>query len=132
MTTSGWSNSTGWPSLTSSFLTIPPSGAVIGFMTFIASTISRVSPALTASPGSTNALASGCGDKNAVPTMGDLMVVPATSSGGASAAGAAATGAAAGATGAGAGAPATGAGSRLTLIRRSPSATSISVSALSV
>ena len=62
------------------FLTMPPSGAVIGFITFIASTISRVSPAFTASPTSMNGFAPGSGDMKAVPTIGDLTVSPATSS----------------------------------------------------
>jgi hypothetical protein len=86
---SGWSNSTGWPSLTMIFLTTPPAGAVIGFITFIASTISSVSPALTVSPTSTNALAPGSGERKAVPTIGDLIVSPAISSAAASPAGAA-------------------------------------------
>src|SRR5690348_7562988 len=114
----------------------PPSGAVIGFITFIASTISKVSPAFTVSPASTNGFAPGSGERKAVPTIGDLTVFPETSSsaaprsslawiGGALSAGAAAAGAGAGA------APNTGAASRATLIRRSPSWTSISVSSLS-
>src|SRR5260221_475538 len=101
------------------FLTVPPSGAVIGFITFIAPTMSNVSPALTDAPTSMNGLEPGSADKNAVPTIGDLIVVPETSSagapmsslpciGGALSAGAAAAGAAVGAT------PTTGAGSRLT------------------
>src|SRR4051812_24053204 len=111
------------------FLITPPDGAVIGFITFIASTISRVSPAFTASPTATNGAAEGSGDRNAVPTIGDLIVSPEISSG--TAAGAAGAGAVDGAAAAGAGAGATPS-ARLTLIRRSPSATSISVSALSV
>jgi hypothetical protein len=47
------------------FLITPPDGAVIGFITFIASTISRVSPAFTASPTATNGAAEGSGDRNA-------------------------------------------------------------------
>ena len=54
---------------------------MIGFITFIASTISRVSPALTVSPTSTKALAPGSGDMKAVPTIGDLTGVPATAFG---------------------------------------------------
>ena len=46
-TTSGWSNSTGWPFSTSTDFTVPALGARIGFITFIASTISSVSPAAT-------------------------------------------------------------------------------------
>ncbi len=59
--TSGWSNSTGWASATMIFLTTPPLGAVIGFMTFIASMISKVSPALTLSPTAMNGLAARLG-----------------------------------------------------------------------
>src|SRR5919112_6660195 len=97
MITSGWSNSTGWASATMILLTTPPAGAVIGFITFIASTMSRVSPALTASPTSTNGFAPGSGDRKAVPTIGDLMLLPATSSSAGAAAGADAGAAAAGA-----------------------------------
>src|SRR5438874_110642 len=116
------------------FFTTPPAGAVIGFITFIASTISNVSPALTASPTATNGLASGCGDRKAVPTIGDLTVSPDICSGVVSAvadwAAAAATG---GAGTAAAGAAArSGAGSRRTFTRRSPSSTSISVNSFSV
>src|SRR3954454_4643252 len=96
------------------FLTIPPSGAVIGFITFIASTISRVSPALTGSPTETNGSAPGSDDMNAVPTIGDLTVKPAISST-ASAGAAAGAGAGAAATAAGgAGATASAAGLRCT------------------
>ena len=42
---------------------MPPCGAVIGFITFIASTISRVSPALTVSPTAMNGFAPGSGDR---------------------------------------------------------------------
>src|SRR5260221_6948918 len=108
------------------FLMTPPSGAVIGFITFIASTMSKVSPALTGLPTSTNGAAPGSADRNAVPTIGDLIVVPPISSGGAPTSsfpcigGALSAGAAAGAEGA---PPAIGAGSPLTLIRRLPAAT---------
>jgi hypothetical protein len=47
--------------LDSNCLITPPRGAVIGFITFIASTISRVSPALTVSPTLTNGSAPGSG-----------------------------------------------------------------------
>ena len=50
MTTSGWSNSTGCALATISWVILPPRGALIGFITFIASTISRVSPCFTVSP----------------------------------------------------------------------------------
>ncbi len=60
-TTSGWSNSTGWPLPIRISLTVPAAGAVIGFITFIASTISRVSPAFTASPTLTKSEAPGSG-----------------------------------------------------------------------
>src|SRR5690242_20597659 len=63
MITRGWSNSTGWPSLMSTFFTVPPSGAVIGFMTFIASTISSVSPAFTGFPTSMKTLPPGSGER---------------------------------------------------------------------
>src|SRR5206468_6869111 len=122
MITSGWSNSIGWASATMIFLTTPPSGAVIGFITFIASTISKVSTALTGLPTSMNGAAPGSGDRKAVPTIGDLIVVPVISSGGAPTSSLPWIGGAlsAGATGAAAGiGPVTGAGSRPTLIRRS-------------
>src|SRR3569623_2442751 len=130
MTISGWSNSTGWPSLIRIFLTTPPLGAVIGFITFIASTIRSVSPAFTASPVLTNGLPPGSPDRNAVPTIGDFTASPEISSWAGAAAGAAWVAAGAVACGAGVtGAPAAyvAAGSRATLIRRSPSSTSISV-----
>ena len=41
------------------WLTTPSDGAVIGFITFIASMISKVSPGLTASPTLTKGLAPG-------------------------------------------------------------------------
>src|SRR5205085_9348735 len=80
MTTKGWSNSTGWASETRIFLTTPPLGAVIGFITFIASTISNVSPGLTVSPTAMNGSEPGSGDMKAVPTIGDLTALPPTSS----------------------------------------------------
>src|SRR6478735_5567139 len=70
-TISGWSNSTGAPFTIRIDLTVPPLGAVIGFITFIASMISSVSPALTLSPTATNAAALGSGDRYAVPTIGE-------------------------------------------------------------
>ena len=54
------------------FLTVPALGAVIGFITFIASMISRVSPAFTAWPTVMNGFAPGSGDRKAVPTIGDF------------------------------------------------------------
>src|SRR5258708_22388462 len=81
MITSGWSNSIGWASATMIFLTTPPSGAVIRFITFIASTMSKVSPALTCLPTSMNGAAPGSAERNAVPTIGELIVVPLISSG---------------------------------------------------
>src|SRR5688500_16832182 len=83
MITSGWSNSTGWASATMICLTTPPLGAVIGFITFIASMISSVSPALTGLPTAMNGSTPGSGDRNAVPTIGDLTVSPETASAGA-------------------------------------------------
>jgi hypothetical protein len=70
----------------------------------------------------------GSGDKKAVPTIGDLIVSPETSSTGADTA--AGTGAAAACLAFSA--AMTGAKPRRTLMRRSPSATSISLSSLSV
>ena len=59
MTTSGWSNSTGCALSTRIALTVPALSAVIGFITFIASTISRVSPCFTLSPTLTKGSAPG-------------------------------------------------------------------------
>src|SRR5688500_16410493 len=75
-----------------------------------------------------NGLAPGSGDRKAVPTIGDLIALAGGTGSGAAASGAATGAAAAGAAWAGAGAAVAGAASRLTLILRSPSATSISVS----
>src|SRR6185436_9287280 len=86
-TTSGWSNSTGWAFSTRIAFTVPPAGAVIVFITFIASMISRVSPALTLVPAATNGDAPGSGDRKTVPTIGDL-TAPGWLAGLASAAGA--------------------------------------------
>ena len=61
MTTNGWSNSTGWPLPTRICVTLPPRGAIIGFMTFIASMIRMVSPSLMLAPTATNGGASGSG-----------------------------------------------------------------------
>ena len=60
-TTSGWSNSTGWAFSTKIALTVPDLSAVIGFITFIASTISSVWPSLTLSPTATKSAAPGSG-----------------------------------------------------------------------
>src|SRR5215207_8872565 len=81
MTTKVWSNSTGWASLTRIALTVPGDGAIIGFITFIASTMSKVSPVLTLSPTATNGFEPGSGERKAVPTIGDLTGVPAIGSG---------------------------------------------------
>ena len=59
MIISGWSNSTGWPSTTRTWLTLPERWAVIGFITFIASMIRSVSPSFTCAPGATNGFAPG-------------------------------------------------------------------------
>jgi hypothetical protein len=59
ITTSGWSNSTGWAFSTRICVTVPPLGAMIGFITFIASMISSVSPSFTVSPTLIKAAASG-------------------------------------------------------------------------
>ncbi len=53
--------STGWPSSNRICVTVPPRGAGIWFMVFIASTISSGSPAFTTLPMSTNGLAVGSG-----------------------------------------------------------------------
>jgi hypothetical protein len=63
MITSGWSNSTGCAFSTSNWRTVPALGAVIGFITFIASMITSVSPALTVAPGMTNGADPGSPDK---------------------------------------------------------------------
>src|SRR3990170_5723805 len=118
-TTSGWSNSTGWASETKIWRTVPALGAMIGFITFIASMISKVSPFLTGWPVAMNGFAPGSGERKAVPTIGDLIALAGAAGSGAAASGAATGAAAAGAAWAGAGAAATGAASRLTLILRS-------------
>ena len=81
---------------------LPALGDVIGFITFIASMISSVSPCLTDWPTAMNGLAPGSGDRKAVPTIGDLTASTGAAAGAASAAGAA--GAAAAGAGAAAGA----------------------------
>ena len=55
-------NSTGCAFCTRIWLTVPSFGAVIGFMTFMASTISRVCPFFTALPTSIKASAPGSGE----------------------------------------------------------------------
>src|SRR4051812_16896852 len=72
MITSGWSYSTGWASTTRTSRTVPARGAWIWFITFIASTISNVSPSLTVSPGATNGFEPGSPERKTVPTIGDL------------------------------------------------------------
>ena len=44
-------------------MTVPAFGAVIGFMTFMASTMNNVWPAFTVSPSEIKAAASGSGDE---------------------------------------------------------------------
>src|SRR5688500_11326362 len=105
--TSGWSYSTGWASTTSTWLTVPARGATIGFITFIASMISRVSPSFTGWPGATNGLAPGSPARKTVPTIGDLTTPGWLAGDAAAAAGAAAGAGGAAAAGAGAGAAAT-------------------------
>ncbi len=68
---------------------MPALVARIGFITFIASMISSVSPALTLWPAVTNGLAPGSGDRKQVPTIGDLTASTAAAGAGASTAGAA-------------------------------------------
>src|SRR5579883_115673 len=53
MSMSGSPYSTGWPSETRICVTVPALGALIGFITFIASMMRSVSPTLTVSPTST-------------------------------------------------------------------------------
>src|SRR5262249_59902800 len=50
MMTSGCPNSTGWPSSNRTWITVPARGAGIWFIVFIASMMSRVSPAFTLLP----------------------------------------------------------------------------------
>src|SRR5581483_11806226 len=54
MIISGSPNSTGWPSSNRIWMTVPPRGAGIWFIVFIASMMSSVSPALTVMPTSMN------------------------------------------------------------------------------
>ena len=63
ITISGWSYSTGWPLSTSTVLTVPDTGAAMAFMTFIASTISTVSPACTCDPTRAKGAAPGSADR---------------------------------------------------------------------
>ena len=65
MIISGSPNSTGWPSSTRIWITVPERGAGIWFIVFIASMMSSVSPALTREPMSTNGRAPG-----SAPTIG--------------------------------------------------------------
>ena len=51
---------------------MPARGAVIGFITFIASMISRVSPSLTLRAGGDERRAPGSPARKTVPTIGDL------------------------------------------------------------
>src|SRR6476646_4110810 len=67
-----WPNSTGCVSSTQISLTVPARGATMGFIVFIASTMSSVSPSLTVSPTFTNGAAPGCGDTYTIPTIGDV------------------------------------------------------------
>ena len=67
-------------------MTVPALGAVIGFITFIASMIISVSPALTVWPALTNGAAPGSGERKAVPTIGDLTASTGAAAGAASAA----------------------------------------------
>jgi hypothetical protein len=62
MITSGSPNSTGWPSSNRIWMTVPPRGAGIWFMVFIASMMRRVSPAFTLEPTSMKTLAPGSGE----------------------------------------------------------------------
>ena len=68
--------STGWPSSTQTFLTVPAIGDGTWFIVFIASTIIIVSPLLIFFPTSTNFFPPGSGAKYAVPIIGDGTLVP--------------------------------------------------------
>src|SRR6476660_9515708 len=70
--TSGSPNSTGCPSSNKIWITVPPRGAGIWFMVFIASTMSSVSPALTLLPISMKGLPPGSPAASAVPTIGEI------------------------------------------------------------
>ncbi len=59
MMNSGWPYSTGWPFSTRIALIMPAASASISFISFIASMMQTVSPALTFWPTSTNGLDSG-------------------------------------------------------------------------
>src|SRR5271166_491793 len=61
MIINGSPNSTGWPSSTRIWITVPARGVGIWFMVFIASMIKSVSPTRTLLPTSTNGLAPGSG-----------------------------------------------------------------------
>ena len=63
MVNSGWSNSTGWLFSTCTAFSVPDAGAVIGFITFIASTMRTVSPAFTAEPMAAKLAAPGSGER---------------------------------------------------------------------
>ena len=58
--------------MTKIFFTLPFLSAVISFMVFIASMISKTCPILTLCPSSINFLALGSGERYAVPTIGDF------------------------------------------------------------
>src|ERR1051326_8679207 len=74
--TRGSPNSTGFVSGTQISTIFPSRGARIGFITFIASIMSNVSPFFTISPALTKEGFPGSGDKYTVPTMGDGTVSP--------------------------------------------------------
>ena len=63
MTARVWPNSTGVPSPTLISLTVPPLGAVMAFMVFIASMMNSVSPSFTVLPTATKCGLPGSGDR---------------------------------------------------------------------
>ena len=63
ITTRGWSYSTGWPLSTRTAEILPALVAAIGFITFIASMMSKVCPSFTVSPTLMNGFAPGSGKR---------------------------------------------------------------------
>ena len=74
-----WPNSTGCPSFTIIFFTVPSEVEGMWFIVFIASTIIIVWPFLTLSPTFTKGLPPGSGAKYAVPIIGDFIRLPSAS-----------------------------------------------------
>src|SRR5450755_869706 len=76
MTTSSWPYSTASPLAGRIALTVPSTGATTWFMSFMTSTMARVSPAETTPPTSTNGGAAGEGARQKRPTDGDSTTIP--------------------------------------------------------